>query len=308
MKAQPPTAAPAELLATATVLRRLELEINRRLDGMLSGDYLTTTVGPGSERAGARRYEPGDDARRIDWNLSARSLEPYVRMTEADRELDTTVVVDRSPSLDFGTARREKREVILAVLAAFGTLTVRGGNRLHVLVAGGDRLVRIPARYDRRGVMAAVVAVHQTPRHASAPEPGADLASALRTVDRVTRRRGLLVVASDFLDRADWLTPLRRVALRHQVVAAQVSDPRELSLAAVGMLTLVDTESGRRLDVQTNSSALRERYAAAARARRDSIRRDIVGSHAEHLALSTDRDWVLDIAKFVAQRQKVRPL
>src|SRR5205814_3498611 len=100
-------------------------------------------AGPGTERGGARRYEPGDDARRIDWSLTARSLDPHVRTTEADRELHTLVVVDRSPSLDFGTARREKRELALATLAAFGVLTGRSGNRLGVVVAGGDALAHL---------------------------------------------------------------------------------------------------------------------------------------------------------------------
>jgi uncharacterized protein (DUF58 family) len=148
----PPSAPPVDLLQSASVLRRLELEIDRRLDGVITGDYLAWSAGPGTERTGARCYEPSDDARRIDWNLSARSLEPQVRTTQADRELETTIVVDRSASLDFGTARREKREVVLAVTAAFGILTARGGNRLHVLIAGGDELVRIPPRHDRRGV------------------------------------------------------------------------------------------------------------------------------------------------------------
>ncbi len=118
--------------AKAAVLRRLELDVTRRLDGLLSGDYLAFASGPGTEPAGARPYGPGDDARRIDWSLTARALTPHVRTTEADRELETWVVADRSASLDFGTAEREKREVALAAVAAFGFLTVRAGNRLGV--------------------------------------------------------------------------------------------------------------------------------------------------------------------------------
>jgi uncharacterized protein (DUF58 family) len=304
----PPSAPPVDLLQSASVLRRLELEVNRRLDGLITGDYLAWSAGPGTERSGARRYEPSDDARRIDWNLSARSLEPQVRTTQADRELETTIIVDRSASLDFGTHRREKREVVLAVVAAFGILTARGGNRLHVLIAGGDQLVRIPPRHDRRGVMAALATVDGTPRRESPPGAGADLAAALDQVDRGTKRRGLIVVVSDFLDRTNWATPLRRLAIKHQVLAVAVSDPREMSLPAVGMLTLVDSETGRRIDVQSNSAGLRKRYADAAQARQDTIRHDLVATGAKHLALSTDRDWVLDIANFVTRRREVRGL
>jgi uncharacterized protein (DUF58 family) len=304
----PPSAPPVDLLQTASVLRRLELEVSRRLDGIITGDYLAWSAGPGTERTGARRYEPADDARRIDWNLSARSLEPQVRTTQADRELETTIIVDRSASLDFGTSRREKREVVLAVVAAFGILTARGGNRLHVLVAGGDQLIRIPPRHDRRGVMAALATVDGTPRRETPPAEGADLAAAIDQVDRITKRRGLIVVVSDFLDRTNWTAPLRRLAMRHQVLTVAVSDPRELTLPAVGMLTLVDSESGRRVHVPSNSAALRRRYAEAAQARQENIKRDLVATGAKHLALSTDRDWVLDIANFVTRRREVRGL
>jgi uncharacterized protein (DUF58 family) len=304
----PPSASPVELLQTASVLRRLELEVARRLDGLITGDYLAWSMGPGTERTGARRYEPSDDARRIDWNLSARSLDPQVRTTQADRELATTIIVDRSASLDFGTSQREKREVVLAVVAAFGILTARGGNRLHVVIAGGDRLERIPPRHDRRGVMAALAAIEARPRRETPPGQGADLAGALDLVDRSTKHRGLIVVVSDFLDRTDWTAPLRRLAMRHQVLAVAVHDPRELTLPAVGMLTLIDTETGRRVDVQSNSPTLRRRYAEAAQARQGNIFRTLNSTGAKQLSLSTDRDWVLDIANFVTRRREVRGL
>lgn len=299
---QPTSAAPTDLLTKSAVLRRLELEVHRRLDGQLAGEFLSTAIGPGSERAGARRYAPGDDARRIDWSLTARSLEPHIRTTEADRELDAHVIVDRSPSLDFGTSRREKREVVLATLAAFGVLTQRSGNRLSVVVAGGDRLTPLPSRVGRAGALAALSNVYDTPRRDTAPTESASLAAAFDWVHRTKQRRGLVVVASDFLDRSRWPDAMRRVALRHRVVGVHVTDPRELQLAPVGMLTLVDAESGRQVHVQTRSAALRERYAAAAQARHDRISGDIRRAGGEYLHLSTDRDWVLDLARFVAAR------
>lgn len=301
-KTAPAAAAPTDLLNRSVVLRRLELEMRRRLDGRLTGDYLSAAIGLGDERAGGRRYEPGDDARRIDWNLTARSLDPHIRTTEADRELDTTVVVDRSPSLDFGTARREKREIVLATLAAFGILTGRSGNRLSVVIAGGDELRRVPARSSRNGVLAALSVVDATPRRDGSPAPGADLTAALEWTARTKQHRGQVVVASDFLDRSAWSMPLRRLALRHRVVAAHITDPRELELAPVGMLALVDAETGREVHVQTNSSSLRARYAAAARDRQDRIERTIRTSGADYLHLSTERDWVLDLARFVSRR------
>ena len=156
--------------------------------------------------------------------------------------------------------------------------------------------------------MAALATVAGTPRRETPPGEGADLAAALDWIGRSTKRRGLIVVVSDFLDRTNWATALRRLALRHQVLAIAVSDPRELTLPAVGMLTLIDAETGRRVDVQSNSPTLRRRYAEAARTRQENIRRELVGTGAKQLTLSTDRDWVLDIANFVTRRREVRGL
>ncbi|HSS09993.1 MAG TPA: DUF58 domain-containing protein [Acidimicrobiales bacterium] len=303
---RPPSAAPAVIAAKAALLRRLELDMTRRLDGLLSGDYLAFATGPGTEPAGARPYGPGDDARRIDWSLTARALDLHVRTTEAERELETCVVVDRSASLDFGTAEREKREVALAAMAAFGFLTVRAGNRLSVLVAGGEELTRLPARNGRAGVLAALSEVYDTPRRDAGPGPAANLAAALLRVERTQLRRGQIVVVSDFLDPSDWPMPLRRLGLRHQVIAAHVTDPRELELPPVGMLAVVDVETGRHLDVQTNSAGLRQRYAAAAAERRERIHRSVIEAGAEYLSVTTDRDWLLDVASFVGRRRRTR--
>ncbi|HEX3621520.1 MAG TPA: DUF58 domain-containing protein [Acidimicrobiales bacterium] len=303
----PPSAGPATLSVKATVLRRLELDVTRRLEGLVSGDYLALATGPGSDPAGARPYGPGDDARHIDWNLSARTLAPHVRTTDADRELETCVVVDRSASLDFGTAEREKREAALAAVAAFGFLSVRSGNRLACLITGGDELVWLPPRSGRAGLMAGLTAIYDTPRHPVGPSPAAGLGAGLERVARMQRRRGQIVVVSDFLDASDWATPLRRLCLRHQVIAVHVTDPREFLLPDVGMLGVVDPETGQRLHVQTGSAALRERYRAAAEQRQARIRRSVAEAGAEHLPLSTDRDWLIDVVRFVHRRRPVRP-
>jgi uncharacterized protein (DUF58 family) len=302
----PPSAPPAKVAGKAAVLCRLELDVTRRLDGILSGEYLGFIPGPGTEPAGAQAYQPGDDARRIDWSLTARALAPHVRTTEADRELETWIVADRSASLDFGTAQREKREVVLAVVAAFGFLTVKGGNRLGVMVSGGDKLVRFPFTAGRVGMLAALSGLYDTPRATRAPDARADLAAALARIERTQSRRGQVVVVSDFLDASDWAGPLQRLAYRHQVIAVQVVDPREFELPAVGMLSVVDAESGRQLHVQTNSAKLRQRYAAAAAERHQRIARSIVLAGAEHMVASTDRDWLVDVAAFMRRRRGVR--
>lgn len=273
---------------------------------MLTGDYLATAAGPGTERAGARPYEPGDEARRIDWNLTARALVPHVRTTDADREMETWLVADRSASLDFGTAACEKRDLVLAATAAFGFLTARHGNRLGVIVAGGDTLTRLRARAGRMPLMAALSGLYETPRAGHAPAPGAELAGALSSLERSKHQRGQVVVVSDFLDVSDWSKPMARLAMRHQVIAVHITDPREFRIPAVGMLGVIDPETGRRLHVQTNSPGLRARFEAAAAGRFETIRHGLIAAGAEHLHLSTDRDWLVDFARFVATRDAHR--
>jgi uncharacterized protein (DUF58 family) len=273
---------------------------------MLTGDYLAVGTGPGSERAGARQYEPGDDARRMDWNLTARALVPHIRTTDADREMETWIVADRSASLDFGTAGCEKRDLVLAAAAAFGFLTARSGNRLGVLVAGGESITQVRARSGRIPLMAGLATLYDSPRVDRQPGPGADLVGALDRLGRSQRRRGQVVVVSDFLEPSPWRYSIARLALRHEVAAVHVTDPREFELPAIGLLGVIDPETGQRLHVQTNSPALRARFEAAAAERYEQIRSTIIRSGAEHLHLSTDRDWLTDFARFVATRNTHR--
>jgi uncharacterized protein (DUF58 family) len=282
-------------------LRQLELRINRRIDGLLHGDHQGLLYAAGTEPGEAREYTVGDDVRRMDWSLTARTSVPHVRDTVAERELETWLVVDRTPSMAFGTARCEKRDVAVGVTAAFAFLNQRAGNRTGAVLIDGSRPAVIPARTGRNhvlGLLHRLVAADAVDTAAV----GAPLADALATVDRLARRRGLVVVVSDFLDAADssgWPLALRRLAGRHQVVAVEVRDRREDELPPVGLLTLVDPETGRRVEVQTDSAKLRDRFAAAARHQRSGVSRAVVAAGARHLVLSTERDWFLDMVKAV---------
>jgi uncharacterized protein (DUF58 family) len=233
-------------------------------------------------------------------------LGPHLRTTHADRELSTWVVLDRSASMHFGTTRHEKADVAFAALAAFGFLTGRPGNRFGVLVGGGDEVVRLGPVSTRDGLMGVLSRLYDLPRRDTAPSDGASLADTLAALERARPRRGLVIVVSDFLDTTDWQRSLARLSVGHQTLAVQVVDPRENELPAVGMLTLIDTESGRTIDVQTNSTSLRSRYAAAAQERHAAIRERLRASGASHLVLATDRDWLIDIVRFIAGSRTTR--
>jgi uncharacterized protein (DUF58 family) len=288
--------------AADAVLRKLELTVRRRLDGLLQGNHLGLVPGPGSEAGESRLYYPGDDVRRMDWPVTARTTSPHVRQTIADRELETWVVVDLSPSLDFGTARCEKRDMVVAAVAAITHLTGRGGNRIGALVTTGEEILRLPAQSGRAHASALLRRLVQTPR--SARGRRGDLAAAVEALRRPPRRRGFAVVVSDFLGEPSWERPMRALAARHDVLAIEVLDPAELALPPLGLLTLVDPETGALLEVQTSKPELRDRYAAAAAAQRAEIATAIRRANAAHLQLRTDRDWLLDIVRFVAARRR----
>lgn len=285
----------------AEVLRRLDLVVRRRLDGLLHGEYTGLVPGHGSEQGETRVYAPGDDVRRIDWNVTARMTEPHVRETIADRELECWVLADDSPSLDFGTAYCEKRDLAVAAAAAMGFLTHRTGNRVGAVLAGpGDREI-VPARGGKDHLMGLLHRLVTAARH---PSGRTDLAGALSTVGGVARRRGLVAVVSDFLEPPEaWQQALGQVAVRHETLCIEVVDPREVELPSVGVLSLVDPRSGELFEIQTSNPRLRERYAEAAAAQREAIASAIRAAGADHLQLRTDRDWLLDIVHFVAQRR-----
>jgi len=279
----------------------LELTVLRRLDGLLQGDHGGLLPGHGSETGEARLYAAGDDTRRIDWSLTARTTQPFVRDTIADHELELWLLVDDSASLAFGTARCEKHDVAWAAAGAFALLASRGGNRVGALTTTGGQ-ASFPARSGRQHVGAILAALRRQPEDGAS----ADLAKALTTLRRHARRRGLVVVVSDFLVPDGWDNPLRALASRHDVVAVEVLDPRELTLPDVGSLTVADPETGRRRIVDTGDATLRVRYAEAAASRRTDVAHRIAAAGAHHLVLRTDRDWVVDLVRFVGARRRQR--
>src|SRR4051812_32048129 len=219
-----------DLTAPEPLLRRLELTVRNRLDGLLQGNYLGLVPGPGSEAGESRQYVAGDDVRMMDWPVTARTTIPHIRRTVADRELETWLVVDLSPSMDFGTALTEKRELVLAAVTTVAHLTVRGGNRIGAVVSTGSQTYRIPAMPGRAHAQYLLRRVATTPRaEAVGTDSAGGLAGLLESLRRPQRRRGLIAVVSDYLDSSGadrdrepaWARPLRALADRHQLLGIE---------------------------------------------------------------------------------------
>lgn len=284
----------------AAALRTLEITVRRRLDGVLHGDHLGLIPGPGSEPGDAREYQPGDDVRQMDWSVTARTTHPHVRQSVADRELETWLVVDLSASLDFGTAGCEKRDLAVAASAAITHLTGGGGNRIGAVVATGATTTRIPARGGRVHSQSMLRTIATTPSAADGVR--GDLRDAVEALRRPERRRGLAVVISDFLGPIDWERSLRAISARHDVLAVEVLDPRDLELPDVGDVVLHDPESGRTREFAT-TPRLRADFARAAAAHRDDVEKALRRCGAPRLTLRTDGEWIADVVRFVTARR-----
>lgn len=284
----------------SAALKTLELTVRRRLDGVLHGDHQGLIPGPGSEPGDARLYQPGDDVRQMDWSVTARTTHPHVRQMVADRELETWIVADLSASLDFGTADCEKRDLVIAAAAAITHLTSGGGNRIGAVVTTGDKTIRIPARSGRMHAHALLRKIAATP-HAEDGVRG-DLKGGIESLRRPQRKRGLAVVISDFLGPIDWQRSLRAISNRHDLLAVEVLDPRDLELPDVGNVVLHDPETGRTREFNV-SPELRADFAHAANQHRIDVEQTLRSCGAPVLTLRTDRDWISDVVRFVATRR-----
>ncbi|MFN2539087.1 MAG: DUF58 domain-containing protein [Mycobacteriales bacterium] len=289
------------LLVRGARAKRLYLEVSHKVDGYLHGEHLGIQVGPGGEPAEARPYEPGDDVRRMDWAVLARTGEPHVRTTTAQRELETTFVVDLTPSMGLGTRRQLKKELALTVVAAFSHLASGPGDRIGAVVLSRAGVRRLPSRSTATAAPH-LLSVLDRIDTGEGNSPG--LGEALHAIP--LPRRGLVVVVSDLLGPRDWQKRMQLLAQRHDVVVAHISDPVELTLPAVGLLRVRDPETGRALDVPTGSRALRESYARAAAARQASAAEAVRDAGAAYLPLSTDGDWLRELSRFLTLRRRVR--
>lgn len=284
------------------LLRALDVSIGRRVEGLLAGDYRSSLLGVGTELAQVRPYVPGDDVRRIDWAVTARTREPHVRVHLAERVLVTWLALDVSPSMQFGTGDRRKADVAEGVAIAIGHVATRRGNRLGVVTFGSDDPRALPPRQGRLGL----IGLLGTLRAEQDAEGGGStsLGEALGRTGALARQRAIVVLVSDFRGPLDWRRPLLELAARHDVVAVEIRDPREQELPNVGDLWLVDPETGRQLRVDTRSERLRARFAAAAADERRGLARLFASAGVRHVVLSTSGDWLRTLALFLKRARR----
>jgi uncharacterized protein (DUF58 family) len=281
----------------SALLRKVDLTIRRRIDSLLAGEHRSLALGDGAELAQVRPYVIGDDVRLIDWNVTARTGEPHIRVNVAERAVETWLLLDTSASMTFGTADRRKWDVAEGVAVALAHFAVRRGNRLAVATFGDRDPKTSPARQGARGMLPLLLALRREPD--LEPMGPTSLGPALVRLGRLARRRGIVVVVSDFRGPHDWRSGLLQLASRHVVLAVEISDPREQELGDVGDLWLVDPESGRQLRVDTSDRKLRQRFRDEAAAEREALGRELRSLGVAHVTLSTSGDWLRRLVGFL---------
>jgi uncharacterized protein (DUF58 family) len=282
------------------LLQALDLRLVRRSASPLPGEHRAPGVGQGTELTQLRPYEVGDDVRQLDAAATARTGEPHVRLHVPERALTTWIVLDVSPSMAFGTADRLKADVAYGVGLSVAQLAVRRGGRLAMLTFGADKPRLVPpsggrgaVAHVRRALDEGVAIDPDEPR----PPDRMVLARALTRIGKMAKAAGAVVVISDFRDEDDWQKPLRRLSLLHSVIAVEINDPRERELPAVGRLAVVDPETGRVVEVDTNRAKLRWKFAAAEADRRAALESDLKRAAVQHIELTTEGEWLRDLGR-----------
>jgi len=295
--------APGGTVPVDELMRRARWPVLRRLGFHPGGDEQSRFRGVGIEYSDVREYQAGDDPRSIEWNITARSDRPYVRESLPDRGLDAWMLIDVTRSLDWGTARCLKRQLGLEFAAAVGQLLIARGNRVGALLF--DERVRaiVPPLSGRTALLRLIARVE---REAQDPASSTNLGRALMEAGRLIRKPSLVIVITDFMTADGWQRPLSSLAMRHEVIAAWVTDPRERDIPDVGVVTFEDPESGQQILVDTGDARLRLRFESAADTQREAIRTDLQRARAAIAELSTVADLVPQLVRFIKQREAQR--
>ncbi|HTJ58482.1 MAG TPA: DUF58 domain-containing protein [Devosiaceae bacterium] len=283
------------------VLRRLEWTVIRRLDGLLQGDYRTLFRGFGLDLADLREYQPYDDVRYIDWNVTARTQVPHIRVYTEDRELTAWFLLDLSPSVDFGSGDVNKRQVLTEFTAILARLLTRRGNKVGAVLFNGIDDFVVPPRAGRRHVLHILEQVFSRPRLLRAPQT--DLGAFLWRSAQAIKRRSLVFVISDFISKPGWQKALSLVGRRHEAVAVRLVDPLDMALPDLGLLSFQDSETGEQLFVDTTDKRFRRRFVAEAERTEEALMAALADAGLDVLELSTGDDLADAILRFADLRK-----
>ena len=285
------------------VLQRLDWTVIRRLDGLLQGDYRTLFYGVGVDFADLREYQPEDDIRHIDWNVTARMNSPFVRQYVEDRELTAWFLLDRSPSMSFGPLERPKELVLTEFVATLARLLTRNGNRVGAILYNNAVERTIKPRGGRNQVLHLAHFLLQPPANlGTATNLNGLIQAGLGSI----KRRSLIFLISDFISEPGWERPLTLLSRRHELVAIRLWDPREIELPNAGVIVMQDAETGEQLFVDTGDPVFRRRFGEAAAAREERLKEHVNRAGVDLYAISTEEDLVGALVRMAELRKRRR--
>ncbi|MFN8534908.1 MAG: DUF58 domain-containing protein [Dehalococcoidia bacterium] len=294
--------------AADKLLKFLQFKVVRRLDGLMQGDYSGIFYGPGMELGEVREYQLGDDVRRIDWNVTARTARVHVRQYIEEREITAWLLVDLSPSIDFGTSLQSKHDLVTQFVGLMAHLYTRHGNRVGLVAFSSEIDTVIPPAGGRIQTLRVINALqHAAPNGSTKPTGTTDLAHILERAQRFFRRRSLVFVISDFIVPGGWERHLQNLAHRHDVIAVRVVDPREQELPDIGLLRLEDPETGDQIWIDTSHKPTRERFRVAVADRDRELSATLASTAVDLVTLSTAESLIEPMLRFVAMRKRRRP-
>ncbi len=304
---------PEELMSK---VRELEIRSRRSVSEVFAGEYSSAFRGRGMEFSEVREYQPGDDIRTIDWNVTARMDGAYVKRYVEERELTVVLCVDRSASGLFASRRRLKQEAAVELCAIIAFAATKKNDKVGLLAYSDGIEQYIPPKKGLRHVLRIIRELLEDAPARSRSRRGTDTAGAMRYLNQVLRRRAIVALVSDFLEgryaEGAWNWPegyetaLRLASRRHDLLAAQIVDPHERSLPRAGLLELADTESGRRIMIDSSSRAVRRRFESAAGAHDRALREALRRAGADHIAITPTDDCVHALMELFHRRERRR--
>lgn len=286
------------------ILHRLDWQVIRRLDGVLQGDYRTLFYGMGIDFADLREYQPFDDIRHIDWNVTARMNTPHVRQYVEDREITAWFLLDLSPSMAFGPAERPKEAILVDFVTVLARLLTRNGNRVGAILYNNQSEKIIPPRSGRNQVLRIIrdlLTESEVPLGSTT-----NLHKLLYAGLNAFNRRSLVFVISDFFSEPGWEKPLALLSRRHELVTIRLWDPRESELPDAGLVVVEDAETGEQLYVDTSHPEFRRRFYEAAARRDATLNESFRQAGVDRFAVSTEEDLVSAIVRMSTLRKRRR--
>ena len=282
-------------------IRHIEIRTRRLVNDSFAGEYHSIFRGRGMEFDEVRPYLPGDEVRTIDWNVTARTGQPYVKRYVEERELTVMLLVDASGSGDFGTEGKFKRELAAEIASVLSFSATTNKDKVGLMIFTDKVELYIPPRKGRRHVLRLI-------RELLAFEPesdGTDIQLALDSMNQILKRRSIIFLVSDFLDEPErYQKALHMANRKHDVIAVDLHDPLEADIANVGLIALEDAESGELIWVDTSDPIWRKKFASQTGQFRESSNRVLASAGVDHININTDQDYVKALTLFFQKRAR----